>query len=120
MKKTKNDIMLVAALLLLALAVWGVVKLTEKPGAVAVVTVDGTEVGRYPLSEDITESLAGGGNVLRIEAGEAYIEHADCPDLLCVKQGRIKSAGESIVCLPHKLVVTVYGGETPDIDAVAG
>ena len=44
------------------------------------------------------------------------MKDADCPDRLCVKQGSISKNGESIVCLPHKVIVTVTGGDGADYD----
>ena len=35
------------------------------------------------------------------------MKEADCPDKYCVKQGKIKNVGETIVCLPHKVVVEI-------------
>jgi len=32
---------------------------------------------------------------------------ADCPDKICVKHTNIKNAGETIICLPHKLVIEI-------------
>lgn len=32
---------------------------------------------------------------------------ADCGDKTCVKTGSIKETGQSIVCLPHRLVITI-------------
>jgi hypothetical protein len=43
---------------------------------------------------------------------------ADCPDKLCVKQRSIAKEGETIVCLPHRVVVKISGGERPVIDGV--
>ena len=45
---------------------------------------------------------------------------ADCPDQVCVRQGAVRYNGESIVCLPHKLVVSVEGGQGSGIDANTG
>ncbi|MDD6450601.1 MAG: NusG domain II-containing protein [Lachnospiraceae bacterium] len=33
--------------------------------------------------------------------------------------GKIHADGQSIVCLPHKVVVTVLGGEGSDYDSIA-
>ena len=52
--------------------------------------------------------------------GKAYMSGADCPDKLCVKQKAISKKGESIVCLPHKLVVQVTDGSAAEVDAIAG
>lgn len=35
---------------------------------------------------------------------------ATCPDHLCIKQGAINKKGQSIICLPHKLIVEVVSG----------
>ena len=49
------------------------------------------------------------------------MEEADCPDRLCVRQGAVSRVGESIICLPHELVVTVEGEEMDGgLDGVAG
>ena len=40
-------------------------------------------------------------------------------DLLCVKTGKIRYAGQSIVCLPHKVAVRIVGGASA-LDAVTG
>ncbi len=107
----KNDIILIASILLVVLAVFLVVVLTREDGAYVVVKVNGHEVGKYNLDEDGEYRLNGGTNILRIEGGKAYLIDADCPDHLCVKQGKIDQTGETITCLPNKLTVTVYGSD---------
>lgn len=113
----KRDLILIVAILAVALLLLGIVALTRKEGAYVVVRVDGEEVARYSLAEDGEYSLNGGTNILRIEGGQAYLTYADCPDHLCVKQGRVHSTGEVITCLPNKLTVTVYGAES-DVELV--
>ncbi len=119
--KKKWDIWLIAGVLLLAGGIWLVTFLMRSEGAWAVVTVDGEEQGRYPLAEDLETEIvtAYGTNLLQISDGKARITEADCPDGLCVGQGAICYEGESIVCLPHRLTVTVTGGTEQDVDAVA-
>ena len=110
--KLKNDLILILALLTAAAAVWGVFRITAKKGACAVVLIDGTETARYPLDENIRVDIKTDGghvNTLVIEDGRAFIESADCPDCLCVKQGRISEEGQSVICLPHKVVVRIEG-----------
>jgi hypothetical protein len=87
--------------------------------AYAEVMVDGVLVGRFSLSEKHEQTLQtpGGVNVLVIQDGMAAICFADCPDQTCVKQGSINRAGQSIICLPHRLVVTLSGDK--GVDAIA-
>lgn len=92
-------------------------------GGVVCIYQGNKKVASYPLSEDRRESVAspeGGRNVFVIERGEVYMEDADCPDRLCIKQGRISGTGQTIVCLPHKLVVTVEEGKESELDGVTG
>ena len=35
------------------------------------------------------------------------MEEADCPDGYCEEQGKINNRTQTIVCLPHKLVVKI-------------
>ena len=114
----KNDIILIGAVLLIAIITAIVVSLLGGVGAYVVVRVDGEEVGKYSLSEDGEYSLNGGTNILVIENGAAYLIEANCPDHLCVKQGKINKNGQTITCLPNKLTVTVYG-EDNDVDLVS-
>lgn len=120
-KWLKNDILLILALLLLAGCAWAVLRLTRRPGGEAVVTVDGVVVATLPLGEDGRFPIAAGAgnNLVEIAGGRVRVAEADCPDRLCVRSGWARYDGESIVCLPHKLVVTVRGGAAGP-DAVAG
>ena len=48
------------------------------------------------------------------------MKDAECPDKLCMRQGAISRDGQTIVCLPHKLVVEVIGGEKEAYDSISG
>ena len=115
----KRDWILIGSLLALAVVLLGLFLLLRQGGAYVVVRVDGTETARYSLSQDGEYSLNGGTNILRIEGGAAYLTDADCPDRLCVKQGKIRYGGQTITCLPNRLTVTVYSGQQNDVDLVS-
>ena len=57
-------------------------------------------------------------NLLFISGGEVSVFDADCPDGLCVKARNISKSGESIICLPHKLVIQIESKEEGALDAV--
>ena len=107
----KRDIILILSVLIVAAALFLVVEMTKKDGAGVVVKVDGNKIAEYSLSENATYELNGGTNILVIENGKAYLSDANCPDKLCVHQGKISRTGEVITCLPNKLTVTVFGAE---------
>ena len=119
-KKLRNDLILIAALLLIAGVLYLALNLGRQEGGVVVVRVDGVEVERHSLSVNGTFPLNGGSNILVIGDGKAWLSDADCPDLLCVKQGKIHYTGQVITCLPNRLTVTVEGGESDGVDLVVG
>ena len=117
----RNDVLLIAVLLILGGALAVFLYATRQTGGFVSVQVDGKLLMELPLSEDARIVLGSGEhtNVLVIENGTAQVVEASCPDQVCVNQGAVQYAGESIVCLPHKLVVTVEGGQVNDVDAIA-
>ena len=122
LKSHRNDLLLVAVLLLLGGALALFLWLTRQAGGTVTVQVDGEVLLELPLSED-TRIVLGEGehtNTLVIAGGKARISEASCPDRICVRQGAVQFAGESIVCLPHKLVITVQGGAANNIDGSTG
>lgn len=119
-KKRLWDFLLAGGILLLA----GILYLLTRPagdGTWAVVTIDGVEAARYDLSQDRTVALGGEDyNLLEISGGAAAVTDANCGDHTCVRTGPVHLEGETIVCLPHRLVVRIEGGEAPPFDASAG
>lgn len=81
-------------------------------------------------SQESTEtvSMAGGGTreltsngisvVIRWDDDGVYIQSSSCPDGTCMKTGRISRPGESIVCVPAKLSITIPSDESEDEDEV--
>ena len=118
LRSHRNDILLVVVLLLLSGALALFLRLTRQAGGTVSVQIDGKTVMELPLSEDRSLVLGEGEhtNTLVIEGGKARVAEATCPDGLCVGQGAVQYAGESIVCLPHRLVITVQGGAGNGID----
>ena len=121
-RKTKNDIIL--AVIVIAVAATGVLLLNifKTEGEFAVVKIDGKETERYPLSvntEVVIETENNGKNTLVIEDGKAFIKDASCPDKICEGHNKISFKGETIVCLPHKVVIEIVADEnTDELDAV--
>lgn len=50
-------------------------------------------------------------NVILCQNGEVQMTESSCPDLICVHHRAIGMAGENIICLPHKIVIEIIGGE---------
>lgn len=90
------------------------------------IRINGQKTASYPLSSDRRETIAcpdGGSNTYEIKNGAVYMREADCHDKICVGMHSISKPGETIVCLPHKLVLAVVtsdGKQLPGPDAVTG
>lgn len=85
------------------------------------VTVDGEEYGTYSLSEDRRIPIEKDGtvtNLLVIREGKADMIEATCPDHLCVRQKAIDADGETIVCLPNRVVAEVESGHESELDNI--
>lgn len=108
-KKLLADLGIIFGLLFLAGVLFFLYFNKGEEGAGVIVRVDGVEMARYSLSDSGRYELNGGTNILVIEDGAAYMLEADCPDHICVSQGKVRYAGQCITCLPNKLTVTVYG-----------
>ena len=113
----KKDMFIIAAALLFALALYAVSQLSlGGEASQVVVTIDGEEVLRRPLAVNDTYEITqedGSVNVICVENGAVYMKEANCRDGLCIGQGKMRNAAKTIVCLPHRLVVSLTG-ETID------
>lgn len=109
--KKKDWILIFAVLLAAAVGVCWTYFSRQESGNTIQITVDGEVYGVYRLnqSQRIEVETDAGINTVCIEDGTAYMEYANCPDQYCVQQGHIHSSHETLVCLPHKLVVEVLG-----------
>ena len=91
----------------------------------AVVSVDGEEIDRVSLERAAGERTDRAGEyTLTVEyaAGGVRVAASDCPTQDCVHTGTITRSGQSIVCLPARLIVRLEGGTAEEgaVDAVLG
>lgn len=121
-KKRKNDIILAAFVITIAATGLILLNIFKTEGSFAAVKIDGKETARYPLSvntEVVIETENNGKNTLVIEDGKAFVIDVNCPDKICEGHSKISYKGETIVCLPHKVVIEIVADETTDeLDAV--
>ena len=110
----KKDLLFIAAILLAA----GLAFLFFRPQpseslSRAEISADGTTVMELDLSEDqvLTVDGAGGGyNRIQVRDGAVSVLEASCPDKVCVHTGTVRYPGETIVCLPNRMIITVIQG----------
>ncbi|MPN28974.1 hypothetical protein SDC9_176421 [bioreactor metagenome] len=112
-------VIVIAVLLIMSAGTYAYKLAFKDKDKIAVIKADGKVVKTINLSKlkgtekfDIKEGEH--FNTIIVEKDKISIIDADCPDKVCIKTGWISDAGESIVCLPNKLIVSIEGGETSD------
>lgn len=121
--RIKRDIILVLSCVFIAAAAFLIINYcVKKKGNYVSIKVDGKVIATLELDKDTTIDVTGyqgGVNKIVVEDGKVSMTEADCPDELCVKTGKINSTGETIVCLPHRVVVEIKGSRDNDtIDSI--
>ena len=131
----KADIILFIVLVVTGLAASAALTFSHSEagsGARVVIESGGDLYARYPLAEDRTIVVPSPGqnmtdapaadpgdvasvqydqyNVVVISEGTVSVTEASCKNQVCVKHGAISRSGESIVCLPNRLVVRIENG----------
>jgi hypothetical protein len=122
--KKKNDVILIAMILIVVAIGVLLMNIFKTEGSFAVVKIDGVETNKFSLSEDIEFIIETGENneqknTLVIKDGKAFVRDANCPDKICEGHQKISYKGETIVCLPHKVVIEIVADEViNELDAV--
>lgn len=121
--KRRREIILIAGLLAVSILSFGMVRFFQNAttkNAVVVITVDGKEYGRYSITEEKKIRIPGkegNENVVLIHKGYVKMKTASCPDKICVHHRKISKNGESIVCLPNKVVVEIQSQTEDEVDS---
>lgn len=102
----KRDWMFAAAMIVLAAAIWLFGQSEHKKASALKIMAGGKNFGIYDLKED-REIKIYEHNICTIKDGIVSMTWADCPDQICVKTKEISKVGETIICLPHKVVLEI-------------
>ena len=100
----KGDIVIIAAVLVLAVFS-AAFAFSRGGGETVTVKADNKTVYTGSLYYDRTVKLD--GNTVVIENGSVYVSDADCKNQICVNHSPITKKGESIICLPNKVIVEI-------------
>lgn len=117
-KKSLYDIILITVLLVITLVSYLLYAGSGKQGDTVIVKLNNDIIGKYDLHINGEYELNGGTNKIVIENGKVYMHDANCPDKLCVQQGKISKANQCITCLPNKITVTV-DSNNQEVDLVS-
>lgn len=101
----RSDIIIFAAVIAAAAAIFGIFRLNESNGTSVLITESNQTVYKGSIHTDKTVKLS--GNTVVIKNGYATVSKADCKNQICVKHKKISKKGETIVCLPNKVIVEI-------------
>ena len=118
----KADILLFVILIAFSIGLTAVsFAVGSDSGSKVLVTVNGVTYGTYDLATDQEVKIESDGhlNKIVIEDGTVRMVEANCHNHVCIQEGKISRANETIICLPNRVMVRITGEEA-DIDAVSG
>lgn len=115
----KRDFILMIGIIAAAVIVWltAVVFLDGSGGSLRI-TVDGHVYGMYSLDQDI-EIAIGDSNICQIQNGSVSMITADCPDKVCVHSLDISKQGQTIICMPNRVVLEIVDGDMSEVDTIS-
>lgn len=123
LKPKPLDALVVLAVLLGVAAAWLAYGGENSGALTATVKHRGQVVARVELSsltEEKTVSIDGAYHLtVTLDRTGAAVTDSDCPGQDCLHTGRITRVGQSIVCLPEQVIVTLEG-KAPSPDVVLG
>lgn len=85
------------------------------------VQVNGEEIKQITISEELKTypiRTSFGLNVLQIKNKKVKIIEASCPDKIDVKFGEIDKVGQSIICMPNRLIIQIKSNKPNELDVV--
>lgn len=93
---------------------------TQSTSLVAVVSVDGEEVARYPLDQSLIFKVDELPEIVfEIKSNSVSFMHSDCPDKICMQAGFLSRSGQNAVCLPNKAILVVMSADgNKELDAI--
>lgn len=125
----KLDIVIIAVLLIISFipeVLFGIKYSAEASETYAEITIGGKLYKTVSLSQNGGEDsfivhTEQGFNEIEIKGDSIAIIDANCNDKLCLEVGHVTDPGESIICLPHKLMIEVKGktDDSSPLDSVA-
>lgn len=112
-RKQKKEILLIIFILFIACILLLVNRIVfSKPARQVEISVNGEVIKTLSLNQDreiLVNGYKGGTNRVVIKDQKVHISEATCPDKLCIHQGWIEHTGESLVCLPNRVIVRIIG-----------
>lgn len=112
-------------ILLIFLAVIGFAAMkvfTKKSGSRILMVQTQGERYAYLMEKNMRLEFSGpcGKSIIIIENEEAWFEHSDCENRICVESGKISRPNQWAACLPNGIIIYIEGEEEKEsLDAIS-
>ncbi len=112
---------MIGGLVIVTLLSFPAIRHFHREGKRVVIESDGAEVGNFPLKEDRLVPVEGklGTTWVKMAEGGVRVVDSPCPYKLCIKSGSIRRSGQTLICLPNRVVVRIPGDGGESVDAVS-
>lgn len=118
-QRYKKDFLILMILVVIAFISFLIIRFYYgKDSGEVQVYVDNKLVASYDIRIDDTYivNVSDEYNEIIVKDGQVCVSRSSCKNQVCVQHSPISMVGESIICLPHKLVVQIYKGDKTQDD----
>jgi len=125
MKRMKKmDFLVIFILVIFSIALYFITNKNfnedDNSNKIAVITIDGKVYKEIKLTKGLDENIEikskYGENVITIKNDVVHMHESDCKDRICIKMGKIKTPGDSIICLPNRFMVKIISEKEDNND----
>lgn len=120
MRKFKNDIILIAVILTLAIiSIIILFSCSNNDNIKALVYYDNEIVLEIDLSIDDEYTVSGKVSdiVILVDDKKLSVIDSKCADRICINQGSISKANQTITCLPNQIYIKLVGNKA-EVDVI--
>ena len=116
----KSDLYLLAAVLVIGIAAFVLNATLQGPGAIVKVVSGHGLSETHALDQDkvLEITMESAVNVIEISNGTVEMKEANCIGGDCLRQHAISRTGQSIICLPNLVLITIEGADSDDFDSI--
>lgn len=114
-----GDYIIIISVIILAIVIFVVTLPNVKPNIKVEISHDGKLIHSIDITDEtIIQVDDVYHNTIVIADNTVRVISSSCPDGICENFGVIRSQGESIICMPNKLIITIVGEDLLEYDVI--
>lgn len=107
--KRRNDIILIASILLISLILFFIFVFNKDKGKVAYIYHNDEVIMKLDLNNDQEVKVTGDVSdmIIIVNNGKIHVEYSGCSNQICVNEGEKELSNEVITCLPNHIIIKI-------------